>query len=217
MIWYRHGHTVLVAVALTAKEGTADYEWQYECWLEAVGVPPQLIFTDADPGSTAAIAEKFPGALHLWCLWHILQNLKKNLLGKMGNEYSNFSKDFRNCQKHMSEQVFWKEYEVLRQQWPEAAPYLDTHLTPNVKYWGGFRYTRFSTGAVSTQRGEGLNRHFKAHLSGQSPLCKLFETVLLKEEREEARLIVSCAKDEVRVLLAISACPANPPHTTTMI
>ena len=45
----RHGHTVLLAIALTSKESTADYEWQYECWLEAVGTPPQMMFTDADP------------------------------------------------------------------------------------------------------------------------------------------------------------------------
>ena len=33
-------------------------------------IPPQLILTDADPGATAAIAEVFPLARHLWCLWH---------------------------------------------------------------------------------------------------------------------------------------------------
>jgi len=84
------------------------------------------------------VASILPLALHLWCLWHLHQNLRKHLMSA-----------------------------------------LDNHLTPNVRYWAGFRHTRFSTGAVSTQRGEGLNRHFKAHLSGQSPLSKLFDQVLL--------------------------------------
>mmetsp|Transcript_34156 Transcript_34156/g.86048 ORF Transcript_34156/g.86048 Transcript_34156/m.86048 type:complete len:207 (-) Transcript_34156:125-745(-) len=106
--------------------------------LEAVGIPPQLLLTDADPGVCAAVASILPLALHLWCLWHLHQNLRKHLMSA-----------------------------------------LDNHLTPNVRYWAGFRHTRFSTGAVSTQRGEGLNRHFKAHLSGQSPLSKLFDQVLL--------------------------------------
>jgi len=82
-----------------------------------------------------------------------------------------------------------------------GAPYLDKHLTPNVRFWAGFNHTRFSTGAVSTQRGEGLNRHFKAHLSAQSPLSKLFNQVLLKEQREKAKLVLFTAKDEV--------CPSN--------
>jgi len=101
--------------------------------LEAASVPPHLLLTDADPGVTAAIATVLPYTLHLWCLWHLLQNLRNNL---------------------------------------------DKHLTPNVRFWAGFNHTRFSTGAVSTQRGEGLNRHFKAHLSAQSPLSKLFNQVL---------------------------------------
>jgi len=95
------------------------------------------MLTDADPGVSAAISNTFPGALHLWCLWHLHQNLRKNLGSK-----------------------------------------LDKYLTPNIRYWAGFNHTRFSTGAVSTQRGEGLNRHFKSHLSAQSPLSKLFDQVL---------------------------------------
>jgi len=134
----RHGQTVLLAIALSSKEATTDYEWQLQCYLEAVGIPPQLLLTDADPGVCAAVASILPLALHLWCLWHLHQNLRKHLMSA-----------------------------------------LDNHLTPNVRYWAGFRHTRFSTGAVSTQRGEGLNRHFKAHLSGQSPLSKLFDQVLL--------------------------------------
>eukprot|EP00192_Tetraselmis_astigmatica_P017859 CAMPEP_0117653852 /NCGR_PEP_ID=MMETSP0804-20121206/3421_1 /TAXON_ID=1074897 /ORGANISM="Tetraselmis astigmatica, Strain CCMP880" /LENGTH=141 /DNA_ID=CAMNT_0005460073 /DNA_START=325 /DNA_END=746 /DNA_ORIENTATION=+ len=128
-----HGQTVLLAVALSSKEGTVDYEWQLQQYLEAASVPPHLLLTDADPGVTAAIATVLPYTLHLWCLWHLLQNLRNNL---------------------------------------------DKHLTPNVRFWAGFNHTRFSTGAVSTQRGEGLNRHFKAHLSAQSPLSKLFNQVL---------------------------------------
>jgi len=64
----RQGQTVLLAIALSAKEGTADYQWQYEMDREAAGTPPNLIFTDADPGATAAVSEVFPDALHLWCL-----------------------------------------------------------------------------------------------------------------------------------------------------
>ena len=62
----RHGQTMLLAVALSCKEGTADYEWQYEMYLEAVGIDPALLFTDADPGSTAAISE-VRACLCRWC------------------------------------------------------------------------------------------------------------------------------------------------------
>ena len=55
-----HGHTVLLAIALTSKEGTADYEWQWDCYKDFVGVDPDIISTDGDPSVTAAIASQFP-------------------------------------------------------------------------------------------------------------------------------------------------------------
>ena len=141
----------------------------------------------------------WPEALHMWCLWHIHQNLRSNLGSKLNSEYNNFAADFRHVQQHMSKKVFWKEYALLKDRWPEAVHYLDQHLTPNVSYWAGYRVTRFSTGAVSTQRGEGLNRHFKEHLTGNSPLSKVFDAVILQEAKEDARLVVTQAKDEVSI------------------
>ena len=188
---------MLLAVALSCKEGTADYEWQYNMYLQVVGILPSLILTEADLGATAAIRSVFPNSLHLWCMWHIHQNLRGNLGSKLGNEYSNFVSDFIKCQQMTSEEVFKHEYDKLKHMWKEAAPYLDKQLTPDINYWAGYRWTRFSAGAVSTQRGEGLNRHFKVHLSLQSPLCKLFEEVLLREEREATRLFVSGVRDEM--------------------
>ena len=86
--------------------------------------------------------------------------------------------------------------------YPESTEYLDMHLTPNVHLWAGFRHTRFSTGAVSTQRGEGLNKHFKVHLSAQSPLNKLFDEACLRENKEAARLFLSEVRDEMHATQA---------------
>ena len=197
MCWIRHGQTCLLAVALTSREGTNDYNWQLQCYREAAGIPPQLVLTDADPGVTASIAETFPAARHLWCLWHIHQNLRKNLGRILDSQYSQFAAQFKACQQHVSETIFKAKYEELKQCWPEAVPYLDQHLTPNVRFWAGYAHDRFSTGAVSTQRGEGLNRHFKANLSGHSSLSKLFQQVLLKEHREAVRLTTITAREQV--------------------
>eukprot|EP00192_Tetraselmis_astigmatica_P017260 CAMPEP_0117667324 /NCGR_PEP_ID=MMETSP0804-20121206/10894_1 /TAXON_ID=1074897 /ORGANISM="Tetraselmis astigmatica, Strain CCMP880" /LENGTH=139 /DNA_ID=CAMNT_0005475019 /DNA_START=160 /DNA_END=579 /DNA_ORIENTATION=+ len=115
-----HGQTVLLAVALSSKEGTVDYEWQLQQYLEAASVPPHLLLTDADPGVTAAIATVLPYTLHLWCLWHLLQNLRNNLGSKLGNEYMKKSADFRQFQQHMSQHIFWEEWSRLKERWPEA-------------------------------------------------------------------------------------------------
>ena len=59
----RHGQTVLLAVALSSKEGTSDYEWALGCYLQAAGAPPAVVLTDADPGATAAVASVLPQSL----------------------------------------------------------------------------------------------------------------------------------------------------------
>jgi hypothetical protein len=190
---------VLLALALSSKEGTQDYEWQLKCFRDATGVDPQLTLIDADPGVCAAVAIKYPASRHLWCMWHLHQNLRNNLGAILGNQYFNFNADFKHCQAHMTEKILWQEYSPLKERWPEAAPYLDKHLTPKVRYWASFKHTRFSTSAVSTQRGEGLNRHLKAHLSGKISLNALFTQVIQREEREEVKAIVDTAKDEVYI------------------
>jgi hypothetical protein len=93
---------MLFAIALASKETTSDYEWQYDMWIKSVGISPRLIFTDADPRATAAVSRGLHLALHLWCLWHIHQNLRKNLDILLGKEYPKFVLDFIRCQQHVS-------------------------------------------------------------------------------------------------------------------
>ena len=119
---FRHGQTCLIAVALTAKEGTNDYNWQLNCYKEAVGICPTLILTDADPGVTASIAEVLPGARHLWCLWHLHQNLRKNLGRILDDRYSQFATHFKRTQQHISESIFKSKYDELKKRWPEVVP-----------------------------------------------------------------------------------------------
>jgi hypothetical protein len=97
----RHGQTMLLAIALASKETTSDYEWQYDMWIKSVGISPGLIFTDVDLGATAAVSRVLPLALHLWCLWHIHQNLRKNLGNLLGKDYLKFVSDFIRCQQHV--------------------------------------------------------------------------------------------------------------------
>ena len=89
---------------MTCREGTSDYEWALQRYLEAA-VPPATILTDADPGCTAAIATVFPRAKHLWCLWHIHQNLRRNLLSKLGVEYGRFCAQFKSAQQQVCKTV----------------------------------------------------------------------------------------------------------------
>lgn len=188
-----------LATALTNKEGTSDYEWQFAQYRDSVGILPTIVFTDADKGATAAVATVFPGAAHSWCLWHICKNLQMNLHMKLGNEMATFMTRFRQAQKQIHPAIFKQQWERLLRDFPAAQPYLDEHLTDTAERWAECYLQTFTTGCQSTQRGEGANRHIKKHLQKNSPLTKVFNEVLLKEKWEQAKLSIATARDSINI------------------
>ena len=66
-------------------EKSEGYQWMYSKFLKAVnGVCPGVLITDADPAVTSAVINVFGEETeHIWCIWHIDINLKKNLQSKM--------------------------------------------------------------------------------------------------------------------------------------
>jgi hypothetical protein len=66
-------------------EKSEGYHWTYDKFLKAVnGVCPGVLITDADPAVTSAVIAVFGEETeHIWCIWHIDCNLKKNLKSKM--------------------------------------------------------------------------------------------------------------------------------------
>ena len=50
------------------------------------------MITNANPAMDAAIAQIYPQTRHLYCIWHIGQNLPKNLKSKLHSNYEEFTK-----------------------------------------------------------------------------------------------------------------------------
>ena len=74
------GRTIDLGTSLILDETTFSYEWQFSSWLQGMhDVPPTVIGSDADPAAAIAIIGVFPTSLYFWCMWHIMQNVNKNL------------------------------------------------------------------------------------------------------------------------------------------
>jgi len=80
-------------------------------------VPPNVGFTNVDPGAFAAVASSFPHAKQVWCLWHIYHNHRKNRESMLGDKYRHFCSDFKAVQQQLSRDVFQARYERLRELW----------------------------------------------------------------------------------------------------
>ena len=72
------GKNVLYAHAIICNETQETYDWVLSNFLELHNkVHPKVIVSDQDPALIQSIKNIFPNGVHLWCQWHLIQNLKK--------------------------------------------------------------------------------------------------------------------------------------------
>jgi hypothetical protein len=102
--------TRIVAQAIVDDETQFSYEWVFQCVKEATGISPRVFVTDSDPAVSSAVATLFPDTFHMHCIWHIGQNLPKQLKGKLGSNFDNFMKDFYMTRNSLTEKQFNERY-----------------------------------------------------------------------------------------------------------
>ncbi|CAG8794952.1 11347_t:CDS:2, partial [Gigaspora rosea] len=61
------------------------------------GYMPGVIITDGDPAMYRVVLIELPTTRHLFCIWHIKENLKKMLSAKLGAEFDSFYSAFWKC------------------------------------------------------------------------------------------------------------------------
>src|SRR3954469_21462180 len=87
-----------VANALVEDELASTYTWILQYLLKATGnIAPKTFWTDSEPGLINAALQVFPTTPHFYCLFHIWQNIIKNLKSKLGLKFLTFSKAFYSC------------------------------------------------------------------------------------------------------------------------
>jgi len=84
----------LIAQSLVSDETVETYKWILECTKKATMTEPMVFVTDADPAMDAAVVQIYDTAYPIHCIFHISENLPKNLKAKLGNEYDGFVRDF---------------------------------------------------------------------------------------------------------------------------
>jgi hypothetical protein len=79
---------------------------------EATGISPRVFITDSDPAVGGAVVTQFPDTFHIHCIWHIGQNLPKQLKGKLGSNFDDLMKDFYRARNSLTEKQFNERYVV---------------------------------------------------------------------------------------------------------
>lgn len=181
----------LVAQCLSEDETVDSYEWFLDCLLQTTNnTPPVCLFSDADPALLNAVASKFPETHHFLCIFHIQENLRKNLAGKLGKEYQSFYKEFLHTRNSTFVNDFHRRWTRLLEKYPQTQEYLNRTLNNCYQSWARCHQIKsFTAGVQSTQRVEVMNRLIKEGTGSTSSLCNLNVQVqkLLDNEAQWAR------------------------------
>jgi len=69
----------LLGFALLASEKEENVKWAFQKIFSHLNKKPLIICSDSCPTLNSVIANLFPSTHHLWCGWHVEQNLAKHL------------------------------------------------------------------------------------------------------------------------------------------
>ncbi|CAG8557785.1 34827_t:CDS:1 [Racocetra persica] len=122
----------LIVQAILDNEIARSYSWLLEILNKATDkLCLKTILTDANPAISLAISSIMLSALHLYCIWHISQNLQKKLKNKLGSSWDSFIKDFYKTHNILDLQIFEIRFKALLKSYPKAAQYFNKVLYPN--------------------------------------------------------------------------------------
>ncbi|CAG8721349.1 2984_t:CDS:2, partial [Cetraspora pellucida] len=105
-----------------------------------------ILVTDRDLALISAVRTELPHVKHQFCVWHIEQNIIKNLNSKLKDKFIAFNKDFKAVMVKAPYDNMWSY----------------CYTNKNVNY-----------GVRTTQQSEATNAHLKRLLSHSAPLSKL--------------------------------------------
>jgi hypothetical protein len=175
----------LVAQALVSDESVESYKWILECTKKATMTEPLVFVTDADPAMDAAITQIYETTHPIHCIFHISENLPKNVKSKLGDQYESFVQSFFSCRNSLCEELFYERWSKLIEKYPSIKDYLMRALYPSRQAWArAFTSKIFTAGIQTTSRVESHNNIIKRELSANSTLCGLADALDARFEHE---------------------------------
>ena len=188
MVKDNYGRFRNIANALIEDELSSTYVWILQCLAKATNnIVPKSIWTDSEPGLINAISQVFPNTPHFYCLYHIWQNVIKNLKGKLGENFYPFSKAFYLCRNALSVELFEIRWKSMISNFPECERYMNRTLYANRISWAkAYMPFHFNAGIQSTQGVESFNAIIKRAVNSASTLCDI-EKAIDKRHQEEAQ------------------------------
>lgn len=183
------GKSRLGAQAFLNDETQESYEWVLQQTLDATEIEPKVIITDMDPAMDAACQTTYKNATHIHCIWHIAQNLAKNLKNKLGMAgFKTFLNDFWKTRNSLCAEVFEQRFQTLMDKFPNCNDYLHNQMYLTRHSWArAFTNRIFTAGIQSTQRVESINAIVHKVVNSSSTMLEVVEALDSQMQKEETK------------------------------
>lgn len=220
------GSTKILACSLMLDESAESCAWSCQCFLDAFRVAPYVIFSDSAPQLETAIASVFPESKHLYCIWHLSNNMVTNLKAACGADNALWQ---RVCSRwwRIAKQTDTSSRLTWEAEWAELGALLDestvtgksmntarawlAKMAKKRESWA-YRYTwgLRTLGLHSTQRIEAVHSAISHFLRASTLLTNLLPQMERYALNVEERASVRHYKFVQRQLLAADQMVAHP-------
>ena len=109
------------------EENEETFQWIFTKFLDMVNYHAPLVFLTDDDQAIANAYEKVFQPLetkHRLCQWHLLKNVMKNLMAKLGNQWQQFISQLYSCLYELDSNEFHNSWEKLKISYPDSCQYL---------------------------------------------------------------------------------------------
>ena len=170
-----------VAYALHESQDSGTFGWILTCFQKSQSInfngvleptaitPTRAIFSDRDAAIRVAVIQIYPNTFHGLCLWHINENLTKNLQSVLGQQWEAFKIYFWKTYRMGSKETFEIAWKELLLRFPSAEDYLSRQLFPCRDQWAWYSVgSHFCAGLRTTGRVEGEHKNYKLNAFGSN-------------------------------------------------
>ncbi|RHZ55115.1 hypothetical protein Glove_420g99 [Diversispora epigaea] len=179
---------------LVSDETTESYKWILKYTKNTIMIESLVFVTDAYPAADATIEQIYVTTYQIHCIFHISENLPKNLKSKLCNQYNDFVHNFYLCRNSIYKELFYEKWTNLIEKYSSVKGYLIRVLYPSRtgrieknrtdsdfcsfdqcrQAWArAFTSKIFTAGIQTTSCVEGLNNIIKRELKVSSTLCDI--------------------------------------------
>ncbi|CAB4405904.1 unnamed protein product [Rhizophagus irregularis] len=190
---------IIVAAAILEDETEATFTWILQELKNSCDFTPTVLYSDADPALISAIKTNYLETHHFHCIFHIDLNLKKNLKGKLRDQFKLFHARFLEMRNSLCHKTFEIKWNTLIDEFPACEQYLTRALYPCKSSWTCYAINQnFTAGIQSTQRVKSINKIIKdTRLNRSSYLTDVVKEVQKIFDQQSKKAILNECKNEI--------------------